>query len=74
VPFIGFWQRWRRKLLPHHENSTPDLRESEQQRNAVRRQVAKELNAIVTTPSPASTHRNAPLCCRSMKRASSSAR
>jgi hypothetical protein len=52
VPFTGFWNRWRRRLLPPHQDPAPDLRAVEEQRDAVRRQVDKELAAIVATPSP----------------------
>jgi hypothetical protein len=47
VPFIGFWQRWRRRLQQEPRNPAPNLRETEQQRDAARRQAAKELGAIV---------------------------
>jgi hypothetical protein len=55
MPFTGFWQRWRRRLQPQHQNSVPSLRETEQQRDAPRRQATKELAAIVAVHSPAPT-------------------
>jgi hypothetical protein len=55
VPFTGFWQRWRRRLQPQHQDSAPSLHETEQQRDAARRQATKELAAIVAAPSPTPT-------------------
>jgi hypothetical protein len=55
VPFTGFWQRWRRRLQPQHLDHAPSLRKTEQQRDAARRRAAKELAAIVATPSTTPT-------------------
>jgi hypothetical protein len=55
VPFTGFWQRWRRRLQKQHQEPAPSLRKTEQQRDAARRQAAKELAAIVATPSATPT-------------------
>jgi hypothetical protein len=57
VPFTGFWQRWRRRLQPQHQqqDSAPSLRKTEQQRDAAKRVATKELAAIVAAPLPAAT-------------------
>jgi hypothetical protein len=51
----GFWGRWRRRLRPQYQDPAPSLRETEKQRDTARRQAAKELAAIVATPTPAPT-------------------
>jgi hypothetical protein len=58
VPFTGFWQRWRRRLQPQHQDSAPSLPEAEQQRDAARRHATKELAAIVAAPAPTAKSEN----------------
>ena len=51
MPFTGFWERWRRRLLQQQQHSAPSLHEAEKQRDAAKCQASKELAAIVATPS-----------------------
>jgi hypothetical protein len=50
MPFTGFWERWRRRHLQQRAEAAkpPGLREAEKQREAVEREAAKRLAAVVT--------------------------